>query len=371
VPVTIESIATAVPPHTRTQAEAAAFMQRVTSLPEAIRTRLPQLYDRSAIERRHSVVEDYAHDDPADFTLFPPDWSLTPAPTTAARNDVYRAAVVPLAEEAARGALAEAGRAPEEVTHLVFVSCTGFFTPGPDILLVKNLGLPASTKRTVVGFMGCYAAFNALRVAEGFVRADPAAVVLVVCAELCTLHFQTTGTFEEAVVNSLFADGCAAAVVTGAERRGTLALEGTATVMDDDSLDDMTWAVGDTGYLMGLSSRVPKVIGRHAPAHVDGLLAAHGVAREAVTFWAIHPGGRAIVEEALAALGLPESAADDSLAVLRDYGNMSSPTVLFVLQRVLARHRAAVEAGEPGEGAGVAMAFGPGLTIEGALLRGQ
>jgi len=371
VPVTLEAIATAVPPYTRSQAEAAAFMQRVTSLPEAIRSRLPQLYERSAIGQRHSVVADYAHDDPERWTLFPADWSLCPAPSTAARNRLYREAVMPLSEEAARKALDEAGRAPEEVTHLVFVSCTGFFTPGPDILLVKNLGLPPTTKRTLVGFMGCYAAFNALRVAEGFVRSDPAAVVLVVCAELCTLHFQTTGTFEEAVVNSLFADGCAAAVVSGAARPGTLALEGTATVMDDDSLDDMTWEVGDTGYVMGLSSRVPKVIGRHAPAYVDGLLSAHGITREDVTFWAIHPGGRAIVEEALAALGLSEDAAADSLAVLHNYGNMSSPTVLFVLARVLARHHAAVEAGEQGERYGVAMAFGPGLTIEGALLRGQ
>ncbi len=195
--------------------------------------------------------------------------------------------------------------------------------------------------------------------------------MLVVCAELCSLHLQTTGTFEEAVVNSLFADGCAAAVLSGEARPGTLALEGTATVMDDDSLGDMTWEVGDTGYLMGLSSRVPKVIARHVPDYVDRLLDAHGVSREAVTFWSIHPGGRAIVEQALETLGLPESAAADSFAVLHDYGNMSSPTILFVLQRVLARHRAAVEAGGPGEGYGVAMAFGPGLTIEGALLRGQ
>jgi len=371
LPVTLEAIATAVPRHSRTQAEAAAFMQRVTSLPEPIRSRIPQLYERSAIGRRHSVVEDYAREDPADFTLYPPDWSLCPAPSTAARNRLYREAVVPLAEEAARKALAEAGRGPEEVTHVVFVSCTGFFTPGPDILLVKNLGLPATTKRTIVGFMGCYAAFNALRVAGGFIKGEPGAGVLVVCAELCTLHFQTTGSFEEAVVNSLGADGGAAAVLSGEARPGTIALEGTATVMDDDSLADMTWEVGDTGYMMGLSSRVPKVIARHVPPYVDALLAAHDVTRGDVTFWAIHPGGRAIVEQALEALELPLSVADDSLGVLYDYGNMSSPTVLFVLARVMARHRAAVEAGEPGEGYGVAMAFGPGLTIEGALLRGQ
>ena len=194
MPVTLEAIATAVPPTSRPQAEAGAFMQRVTSLPDALRSRIPALYERSSIDRRHSVVEDYGRTDAADFTFFPPDWSLDPAPTTGARNRLYREAVVPLAEDAARRALDSAGRAPGDVTHLVFVSCTGFFTPGPDILLVRNLGLPMTTKRTLVGFMGCYAAFNGLRVAEGFVRADSSAVVLVVCAELCTLHFQVDET---------------------------------------------------------------------------------------------------------------------------------------------------------------------------------
>ncbi len=371
MPVDLEAIATAVPVHVRPQAEAAAFMQRVTSLPDALRSRIPALYDRSSIDRRHSVVSDYALDDAADFTFFPADWSLRPSPSTAARNTLYREAVVPLAEEAASKVLAAAGRAPGDVTHLVFVSCTGFFTPGPDILLVRNLGLPPTTKRTLVGFMGCYAAFNGLRVAEAFVRSDPSAVVLVVCAELCTLHFQSEGTLEEAVVNSLFADGCAAAVVSGRAAPGTLELAATHTMLDDDSLGDMTWDIGDTGFAMTLSSRVPRVIARHAPAYVRDLAAAGDVDPSDLTFWAIHPGGRAIVEFAAEALALPEGATDDSLAVLRAYGNMSSPTILFVLQRVLDRHRAAIAAGEPGERAGVAMAFGPGLTIEGALFVGR
>ena len=346
-------------------------MQRVTTLPEALRSRIPALYDRSSIDRRHSVVADYAHDDAAAFTFFPPDWSLQPAPTTAARNARYREAVVPLAVSAAEGALAAAGRRPDEVTHVVFVSCTGFFTPGPDILLVRNLGLPPTTKRTLVGFMGCYAAFNGLRVAEGFVHGDAGAVVLVVCAELCTLHFQSEGTLEEAVVNSLFADGCAAAVVSGREAPGTLELAATHTLLDDDSLGDTTWDIGDTGFAMTLSSRVPRVIARHAPTYVRDLTAAGGLTPDDLTFWAIHPGGRAIVEHAAEALALPDGATDDSLAILREYGNMSSPTILFVLQRVLDRHRAALAAGEPGEAAGIAMAFGPGLTIEGALFVGR
>lgn len=368
---TLEAIGTAVPAHSRTQAEAAAFMQRITSLPENIRQRIPFLYERSAIGRRYSCVADYAQEDPAAFTLFPPDWSFQPAPSTAKRNAVYQREIVPLAERAAREALERAGRDVGEVTHLVFASCTGFFAPGPDIHLVRALGLPMSTKRTLVGFMGCYAAFNAMRVASAFTESDPNAVVLVVCAELCTLHFQISDQLEDAVVNALFADGAAAAVVSGKEKAGTLAYLGSHVTMDANSLDYMTWAVGDTGYDMGLSSRVPSVIARHLDGFVAELLAPVGKTRDDVDFWPIHPGGRAIVDKAVEVLNLPEGAVQHSLDVLHDYGNMSSATILFVLERFLRDHQLAIAQGGAGLDLGVAMAFGPGLTLEGAVLRGQ
>lgn len=365
----LEAIATGNPPHTGTQQEAAAFMGRVTSLPEPIRTRIPMLYEKSGIERRYTAVEDYVREADA-FEFFPPSWSLSPAPSTGQRNDLYKATVVPLAERVARDALAQAGRSADAVTHVVVASCTGFFAPGLDIELVKKLGLPPTTRRALIGFMGCYAAFNALRVAEGFCQSEKDAVVLVVCAELCTLHFQVNDSMEQAVVNSLFADGCAAVVVSNRAAPGTLKYVDNHVLLDDDSMDDMSWAVGDTGYVMGLSSRVPKVIARHLPAYLDGLLAREGIAQADVDWWAIHPGGRAIVERAQAVLDLPDEAVADSFAVLRDYGNMSSPTILFILKRFLDKHRAFVEEGERGLGYGVAMAFGPGLTLEGALWQG-
>lgn len=369
MPSYLEAIATGNPPFSRPQQEAGAFMQRVTSLPERIRARVPLLYEKSGIERRYSAVEDYMRE-AEDFDFYPPNWNLEPAPTTGQRNTLYREAVVPLAERVARDALRQADRRPEEVTHVVVASCTGFFAPGLDIELVKKLGLPATTKRALIGFMGCYAAFNALRVADGFCRTDEEAVVLVVCAELCTLHFQVSDSMEQAVVNSLFADGCAAAVVSNREAAGTLAYVDNHTLLDDDSMEDMSWAVGDTGYIMGLSSRVPRVIARHLPAYLDTLLSRNSLARENVDFWAVHPGGRVIVEKTQEVLGLDDADVADSFAVLRDYGNMSSPTILFILSRFLQRHREAVTAGEKGLGAGVAMAFGPGLTIEGALFQG-
>jgi alpha-pyrone synthase len=252
------------------------------------------------------------------------------------------------------------------------VSCTGFFAPGLDIELVKRLGLPAHTKRAVIGFMGCYAAFNALRVAHGFCQAQPGARVLLVCIELCTLHFQVEDTLESAVINAIFSDGAAAAVLASrpaSEARGCLAYADNHALLDEDSMADMTWEVGDTGFLMGLSSRVPEVLARNLPAFLDGLLAPHGLSQEAIDFWAIHPGGRAIVEKAQAVLELPPAAVHDSLEVLRLHGNMSSPTILFVLKRFLDRHRTLRGAGKPGFRYGVALAFGPGLTLEGCLVQ--
>lgn len=364
--MTLEAIATGNPSLRRAQSYAARFMQRVVSQPEALRRRLPQIYERSGIDYRFSCVEDYVRE-PEDWDFFPPDWSLRPEPTTGARNRKYREAAVPLAERVAREALERAGLAPEDVTHVIAVSCTGFFAPGLDVELVKRLGLSPHTRRAVIGFMGCYAAFNALRVADGFCRSHPDARVLLVCVELCTLHFQVSRTLESAVVNALFSDGAAAAVLAArpeAEARGRLAYAADHCLLDDDSMDHMTWDVGDTGFRMGLSSRVPGVLARRLPAFLDGLLEPHGLTPADVDFWAIHPGGRAIVEKARDVLGLSDEAVHDSLEVLRLHGNMSSPTILFVLKRFLDRLDDGADLRT-----GVATAFGPGLTLEGCLWR--
>ncbi|MFQ5569384.1 MAG: type III polyketide synthase [Rhodothermales bacterium] len=366
----LESIATGNPPLRRTQAYAASFMQRIESLPAPLRRRLPLIYDRSGIEYRYSCVEDYANGDPEAFEFFPPNWSLSPPPTTARRNEKYREAVIPLAEDVARQALAAASVAPEDVTHVIAVSCTGFFAPGLDIELVKRLGLPPHTRRTFIGFMGCYAAFNALRVAHSFCQTDPEARVLIVCAELCTIHFQVNDSFENAVINALFSDGAAAAVLAPRsedDARGHLAYVDHHCLLDDNSMDAMTWDIGDTGFLMGLSSRVPDILARNLTTYLDTLLGRHRLQPEALDFWAIHPGGRAIVEKAQEVLGLADEDVRDSLDVLRRHGNMSSPTILFVLKRILDRHRALRADGGDGFRNGLALAFGPGLTLEGCL----
>jgi predicted naringenin-chalcone synthase len=367
MPTILEAIATGNPPLKKPQMEAAAFMQQIEGLPDPVKNRLPAIYRRSGIDYRYSCVEDYGRE-PEDFTFYPKNWALSPAPSTAERNRKYREAVVPLAERVAGDALDQADAPPDDITHVVVVSCTGFFAPGLDIELVRRLGLPPDTQRTVVGFMGCYAAFNGLRAAHGFCQSTPGARVLLVCAELCTLHFQVDDSLESAIVNGLFADGAAAAVLaerSDEEAQGELAYAGNHTVLDDDSMGDMTWEIGDTGFLMGLAPSVPDTVSRLLPNYLGALLHPHDLDRNAIDFWAIHPGGRAIVEKAQAILNLADEEVHDSLEILRLYGNMSSPTILFVLKRFLDRRRN----GKDHLRNGVAMAFGPGLTLEGALFQ--
>ncbi|MBI3300201.1 MAG: type III polyketide synthase [Elusimicrobia bacterium] len=320
---------------------------------------LERLYAASGIERRRSVLSDYAGTDPAGFAFFPQNPALEPFPSTALRMEAFERFSVGLAETSAREALAQAGFRASDVTHLVLTTCTGFFSPGPDVLLIERLGLREDVERTNVGFMGCYAGFTALRLAGGLLRGDPAAVVLLVNVELCTLHFQKRLLPDFMVANSLFADGGAAAVLAapGARGRGLADLAAWHGRVVPEGRAQMSWRVGDTGFEMGLDRGVPKTIRERAPGFVAELLEKAGLAREEVTRWAPHPGGRRILEALSDGLGWGDAETASARAVLADCGNMSSATIFFVLARELSR----------GAGALAAMGFGPGLTMEGAV----
>jgi predicted naringenin-chalcone synthase len=266
---------------------------------------------------------------------------------------------------AARRSLAQADISPSDVSHIIVVSCTGFFAPGLDVLLIDQLGLPSTTRRTMIGFMGCSAAFNGLKSASDICRSEPGAKVLVVCVELCSLHVQIENTLESIVVNSLFADGAAACLisqVTRAEADGKMIYRGSATALDSSSFSAMSWELGDTGFIMGLSPKVPELIAATLPAFVEELCLSNDVRVDDIGFWAVHPGGRQILDKTAESLQLPAGSLADSYAVLRDYGNMSSPTILFILRRIIERRESL--SGQQG----VALAFGPGLTTEGCLL---
>jgi predicted naringenin-chalcone synthase len=233
-----------------------------------------------------------------------------------------------------------------------------------DLELIGRLGLSASVARTHVGFMGCHGAFNALRVAKAFVAARPESVPLVVCVELCSLHFQYGPRADHVVANSIFADGAAAAVGVGAgHARGTDSnhwrIIGQASRILPDSGEQMAWQIGDHGFEMSLSAQVPAAIAEHIAPLVESGLAVHGLVPASVRSWAVHPGGPRVLASVAEALALDDGALDASHHVLAWHGNMSSATILFILERLIAT-------GAPTPC--VAMAFGPGLTAELAVL---
>ncbi|MEM1349506.1 MAG: type III polyketide synthase, partial [Myxococcota bacterium] len=325
--------------------------------------KLERFYAKSGIERRYSVIPDYTMRDPEAFAFYGKNWELEPFPTTGRRMELFEQESVPLAARACRDAMQQAGVRPDEVTHLIVTTCTGFFAPGLDVMLLRELELSPSTQRLQIGFMGCYAGFNGMRQAHQIITAEPDAVVVQVCIELCSLHYQKDASLDSIVANCLFADGCAAAVWGRDERGGLATIEGTACAVDGDSLDEMSWHIGDHGFRMGLRVDVPKTIERELPEFVEDLLASHTTQRAEIDRWAVHPGGRAILEAAEAALGLEDESLAIPRSVLRDFGNMSSATIFFVLQREF-------EQAAPGERV-VALGFGPGLTFEAALMEAK
>jgi len=281
-------------------------------------------------------------------------------PTTAQRMARYHKEALPLATAACHTALAESGIAPAAVTHLVTVSCTGFAAPGVDVGLIKGLGLRPTTVRTNVGFMGCHGAINGLRVASGYAGSDPKARVLMCCVELSSVHFYYGWNPKRMVGNALFADGSAAIVGTAPDGKNDWTVTATGSCLFPDSEHAMSWHVGDHGFDMTLSAKVPQMIQDNLGPWLQEWLSANGLTIPTVGSWAVHPGGPKILSSVADALGLPTGVTDVSRRVLAGHGNMSSPTVLFILNELR-------KAGAPRPC--VALGFGPGLVAEGALFR--
>lgn len=357
MPARIASIGTATPATAVSQQTLRDFFAAQPSTDRLSRRYIGAAFDAAAIENRHTVLTGL--DGPGDGVFIDDDGALL-NPPTGVRNNLYRQTAPPLAAEASQTALTEGQITADDVTHLITVSCTGFFAPGIDYHLIRDLGLPDTVERSHLGFIGCAAALPALRLADQIAHARPAAVVLVVCVELCSLHIRESSDPEQIVAASVFADGAAAAVVTADEtvaRPGGIALERFATALTSEGESDMVWTIGDYGFDMKLSAEVPRIIGREIRDAVDVFLAG----APAPETWAVHPGGRSVLDRVETGLGLGESAVSASREVLRDYGNMSSATILFILRRLL--HDPEVS------GSLAALAFGPGLTVESAMMR--
>ena len=357
------SIGTALPPYRITQERALRFMLGCYSDDASLKRRLHYVYRRSHIHFRHTCCADFADDSSAASgrgNIF-----LREEPKTGQRMLAYEEWVGKLVVNAARQALSrQEVFGAEHITHFIMVTCTGFCAPGADLELLEKLGLRREIRRLQIGFIGCQAALPALQTADSICRADPDAVVLLICAELCTLHFQREPTQENLIINSLFADGAAAVLVAGpiqGASRALCYLDKFASKLVSDTRDLVSWKIGDRGFRMGLSLETPAVLRRVLPGFVSALVEGAGLQQSGIDFWAIHPGGRAILDAAEKALALDPRALVVAREVLRFYGNMSSPTILFVLERILAQ-------AQDGQ-VGLALSFGPGLNLEGLLWR--
>jgi predicted naringenin-chalcone synthase len=360
----IEGLGTGTPPYAVTQEQAAAFAEALGPEDDEQRRQLHAIYRLARIRTRRSVLlEPPDAEGVARQSFFPPRRDAEDrGPSTSARMQRYEIEALGLAVPAARAALADAGRSPAEITHLVTVSCTGFVAPGFDVQMMRQLGLPATTSRTHLGFMGCHGAFHALRVAKAFTDSSPDACVLICAVELCSLHFQYGWSPDFVVANALFGDGAGAVVGSGAARkgRGDWELAASASALLGDSADEMTWRIGDHGFRMTLSPRVPGLIEGSLRPWLDPWLAGQGLSVEGVASWAVHPGGPRILESCARVTGRTRADFAVSHDVLAEFGNMSSPTILFILERL--RHR---DATRPC----LAIGFGPGLSAEAALFR--
>ncbi len=346
----LNEIATAVPEHDVHQ----KFIEYAPLLLSEERYRLlfRRMAERCQIEHRYSYLQPHPDKGHADIDGF---YKHGAFPNTEARMQFYERYAFTLAKQALDQLGLETCK--DTITHLILTTCTGFYAPGIDLEIIAHYGLNMSVERTIIGFMGCYAGLNALKLARHIVRSEPSSKVVIVNLELCTIHLQEIDNLEQVLSFMIFADGCSASLVS-ADPMGIELQSFTTTIMPDSS-DQITWHIGSSGFDMVLLGRVPLTIAKGLPCNLNRILAGHKP--EDVVNWAIHPGGRTILDAVQNSINLPCKALSQSRDVLRRFGNMSSATVMFVLKEMLGPNTPA--------GRGCAMAFGPGLTVESMIFQ--
>ncbi|WP_439881126.1 type III polyketide synthase [Pontibacter sp. MBLB2868] len=358
------AIGTANPPFKIPQMQIADFMANALQFDEQDTRKLKALYRVSGIGNRYSVLQDYTRQN-GEFTFYPNTPTLEPFPTVQQRMELYRKHAVDLSEDAVRNCLKSSSVPLEDLTHLITVSCTGMYAPGLDIELVERLNLSSCVQRTAVNFMGCYAAFNAIKLADAICKATPEAKVMLVCTEICTIHFQKHAEQDHLVSNALFGDGAAAVLMQGKPcQEVSLELQSFHCDLAPAGKRDMAWHIGDTGFEMTLSSYVPDLIKKGIKELTERLLQGLKTKISEINLFAIHPGGRRILEVIEQELGMTRDDNRFAYQVLREFGNMSSATVLFVLKELMDT-LTLKEQDEPV----LSFAFGPGLTLESMLLK--
>lgn len=348
----IVGLATGVPQARYSQRDTADYFSALQTKDPRRARAIRLIFDRAGVGFRHMIIDEHFY---------------KRMQTTQERNDLYMSESVPLGEKTILQGLQSAGVRADEISDFIVVSCTGVRVPGLDLLLASRLGMRHDLQRTCILGMGCYGAFPGLRLARQSVMDQPGRLALVLSLELCSVHMQMVDTAESVVSSALFADGAAMALVSDGKREMSSTykprLLRSATFSDYTTLDHMTFDLTDQGFRMYLSGYVPDLLAAQIEPFVTGLLTSHDLTNDEVRFWGIHPGSTKIVDYVQDRLKLADSQVEYSHQILYEYGNMSSPTILFVLDRIQ-------ECGHPNPGDyGVLIAFGPGLTMEGLLVQ--
>ena len=353
----IISIGTAVPAFRHQQAEIMHFMQHVYAMDMNESRKLKFLYHQSGINQRYSVIPDYSRK-AAEWKFYPQSENLEPFPSLEFRMTLYNKHAAPLSVDAIRNCI-DGKISSDEITHLITVSCTGMSAPGLDLQVMELMDLPKNIFRTSLNFMGCYAAIHAMKIADALCKFDVNAKVMIVCTELCTLHFQKEATMDNIASSLLFGDGSAAMLVTHDDySKEGLTIKGFYSEVLAKGKKDMAWELSSTGFLMTLSGYIPDLIKEDFEALVERALESSHMAKEEISGWCIHPGGKKILEAASNSLKLKNGELEEGYSVLKEHGNMSSPTILFVLKKLIEK--------SAGNGSNniFGAAFGPGLTME-------
>jgi len=351
----IASIGTAVPAYKHEQMTIMDFMQRAYAMNDVEKRKLRFLYHHSGIDFRYSVIPDYSRTI-QEWKFYPHSENLEPFPSLELRMAYYQKHAAALSVDAIRDCLD--GKVKEhEITHLITVSCTGMSAPGLDLQVLELMDLPKTIYRTSINFMGCYAAIHGLKMANTICLSDPKAKVLVVCTELCTIHFQRDPSMDNIASSLLFGDGSAAVLITADDNGDDgLSINSFYSEVIPRGKKDMAWELSSTGFLMTLSGYIPELIEEDFVALTNKAMVGKELSAADIDYWCIHPGGRKILEAIRKSMDLKEEQLKESYDVLREYGNMSSPTILFVLKKFFT-HR---QKNKKLFGA----AFGPGLTME-------
>ena len=351
----IISIGTALPAYCHQQMDILRFMQTVYCATETDKRKLRFLYQHSSIKQRYSVIADYGRPT-EEWKFYSQTENLEPFPSLEQRMVIFNKQAPLLSVDAIRDCLGHI-HDEKKITHLITVSCTGMSAPGLDLQIMELMDLEKNIFRTSVNFMGCYAAIHALKIADAICKADQQAKVLIVCTELCTLHFQREATLDNITSSLLFGDGSAAILITGDDNEhGGLHIDNFYSEIIPKGKRDMAWELSSNGFLMTLSGYVPDLIEEDFEKIVSRAVEKENLSIENISHWCIHAGGKKILEAIHKSLGFTNGQLSASYKVLNEFGNLSSASVVFVLKEIVHKKEAINKL--------FGAAFGPGLTVE-------